>query len=184
MLKSFSVVSLVTILLFGSAPGSSASVVFPTTELSTVAAKPPAPDFTLPNSEGGAVKLSDLRGKVIVLNFWATWCPPCREEMPSMQTLWESFKDEDFELLAVNVGEDEDMVFAFRHELSKTLKFPILLDEKSQVARLYPIRGLPTTYVLDKQGRIVYQAVGGRDWNSDGIKQALRALMGPRTKAT
>jgi len=100
-----------------------------------------------------------------------------------MQTLWESFKGDDFELLAVNVGEDEDMVFAFRHELSKTLKFPILLDEKSQVARTYPIRGLPTTYVLDKQGRIVYQALGGRDWNSDEIKQALRELLGPRTKA-
>lgn len=183
LLRYFSLVSLVAVLLLGSGAGFSAPAVSPLILLSPVAAKPPAPDFNLPNSEGQSVKLSDLRGKVVVLNFWATWCPPCREEMPSMQTLWESFKGDDFELLAVNVGEDEDMVFAFRHELSKTLKFPILLDEKSQVARTYPIRGLPTTYVLDKQGRIVYQALGGRDWNSDEIKQALRELIGPSTKA-
>ncbi len=181
--RSFYLLSLVAILFLGPEPGLGAPGYSPLTLLSPVAAKPTAPDFTLPDSEGQSVKLSDLRGKVIVLNFWATWCPPCREEMPSMQTLWESFKGKDFELLAVNVGEDEDMVFAFRHELSKALKFPILLDQQSQVARMYPIRGLPTTYVLDKQGRIVYQAVGGRDWNSDEIKQLLRELIGPGTKA-
>jgi len=142
-----------------------------------VDSKPTAPDFTLPDSDGKKVKLSALRGKIVVLNFWATWCPPCREEMPSMEALWEELKGNEFELLAVNVGEDEDLVFAFRHEMPKTLKLPILLDEKSQVARQYPIRGLPTTYVLDKQGRIVYQAVGGRDWSAPKIVQILRALM-------
>lgn len=145
--------------------------------LSPIANKPPAPDFNLPDTDGRRVQLSSLRGKVVVLNFWATWCPPCREEMPSMQTLWESLKGQDFELLAVNVGEDEDLVFAFRHELSKTLTIPILLDENSEVAQRYPIRGLPTTYILDKQGRIVYQAIGGRDWLAPGIMETIQALI-------
>lgn len=145
--------------------------------LSPIATKPPASDFILPDTDGRRVQLSNFRGKVVVLNFWATWCPPCREEMPSMQTLWESLKGQDFELLAVNVGEDEDLVFAFRHELSTTLTIPILLDENSEVAQRYPIRGLPTTYIIDKQGRIVYQAIGGRDWLAPGIVDTIQALI-------
>jgi len=169
-------VAVVLMTLWTGSGASTAAVSLPS-QLSPIAAKPSAPDFTLPRYEGGPVTLSNLHGKVVVLNFWATWCPPCREEMPSMQTLWESLQGEDFELIAVNVGEDEDLVFAFRNEISKSLGFPILLDNNSEAAGRYPIRGLPTTYILDKQGRIVYQAIGGRDWSAPGILKTIRDLL-------
>jgi len=146
-------------------------------ELREVAARPEAPDISLPDSEGRPFTLSQLRGKVVLLNFWATWCPPCRAEMPSMQVLWDSLKGPGFELVAVNVGEDEDLVFAFRHELGTTLTFPVVMDKSGTSTRKYPVVGLPTSYVLDKKGRIVYVAEGGRDWTSPAIVNAIKALI-------
>lgn len=139
--------------------------------------KPPAPPFTLPDGEGGELSLADLEGKVVVLNFWATWCPPCRKEMPSMQALWETLRGDSFELLAVNVGEDDDQVFAFRYSFEPPLEFPIVIDADSEVTGRYPVTGLPTTFVVDKQGRLVYRAVGEREWQADGIIDLIRQLM-------
>lgn len=153
-----------------------------TETLIPVTDRPAAPAFTLPDTDGNEVSLIDLRGKVIVLSFWATWCPPCREEMPSMQSMWQRLRGDDFELLAVNVGEDEDQVFAFRYEFEQALEFPIVLDEHSKVVSEYPVRGLPTTFVIDKHGRIAYRAVGGHDWSADSIIDTVGSLMrSPRT---
>ena len=142
--------------------------------LTAIPSRPLAPSFNLPDDEGEMHALSDYKGKVVIINFWATWCPPCRAELPSMNKAWEKLKDHDVQMLAVNVGEDEDTVFAFTGE--QEINFQILLDESGEIINLWPVRGLPTTFVLDKEGRVVYRAVGGRDWNSDEIINIIKKL--------
>lgn len=138
----------------------------------------PAPEFTLPDLDGKTHALADYRGKVVVLNFWATWCPPCRYEMPSMQRAWEKVRDEGIVFIAVDVGEDSDTVFTFLADYP--VEFPLLLDEEAKVIEQYPVTGLPTTYVIDPQGRITHRAVGGREWDDPNLLASLRALRQPQ----
>lgn len=145
-----------------------------TQRLREIPERPQAPDFSLRDMDGVEHRLSAYRGKVVILNFWATWCPPCREEMPSMQRAWQQLKDEDIVMLAINVGEDEDRIFEFT--ASYPVDFPLLLDLDSAVIGSWPVRGLPTTFVIDPQGRIVYRAIGGRDWSAAGLLRKIRAL--------
>lgn len=142
----------------------------------TAAQKPmPAPEFTLPDLDGKPHALADYRGKVVVLNFWATWCPPCRYEMPAMQRAWEKVRDEDIVFIGVDVGEDTDTVFTFLADYP--VDFPLLLDEEAKVIEQYPVTGLPTTYIIDPQGRITHRAVGGREWDDEGLLNELRELL-------
>ena len=136
--------------------------------------KAPAPQFVLSDLDGGIHRLSDYRGKVVIINFWATWCPPCREEMPSMQRAWEQLRGEGIGMLAINVGEDEDAVFQFT--ANYPVEFPLLLDQDSSVTAAWPVRGLPTTFVVDPGGRLVYRAIGGREWDDPGLLTRIRAL--------
>lgn len=136
--------------------------------------KAPAPDFTLPDVDGNAVRLSDFRGKVVIVNFWATWCPPCRFEMPSLQRAWEKLKDDGGAVIAVHVGGKEDEVWQFMS--SYDLSFPIVLDKDSSVIKAWPVKGLPTTLVVDPEGLIRYRAIGGREWDDPAILDAVRAL--------
>ena len=124
-----------------------------------------AETFTLKTLKGGMASLEDYRGKLIFLNFWATWCPPCRAEMPSMQRLWEEFKEEDFVILAINIQEEIKLVSSFMNE--RGLSFPVLLDEKGVVARSYGISGIAATFFLNPDGEIIGKAVGARDWASE-----------------
>jgi peroxiredoxin len=125
--------------------------------------RPPAPDFTLQDVDGKTWQLSELRGRPVIVNFWATWCPPCREEMPSMQRAWEQLQAEGVVLLAINVGESADTVFQFT--ANYPVDFPLLLDLDSAVLNQWPVQGLPATFVVDPQGRIAYRAIGGREWD-------------------
>ena len=134
-----------------------------------------AEDFTLKTLKGGTVSLKDYRGRLIFLNFWATWCGPCRAEMPSMQRLWEEFKEEDFVILAINIQEESKLVSSFMDE--RGLFFPVLLDEKGKVARSYGIRGIPTTFFLNPEGEIIGKAVGARDWASKESFQLIEELL-------
>lgn len=131
----------------------------------------PAPGFSLEDMNGNKHDLKDYRGRVVVVNFWATWCPPCREEMPSMEKAWEKLQKNNIAMLAINVGEDADTIFTFTADYPVT--FPLLMDRDSSVIKAWPVRGLPTTFVIDKQGRIVYRVIGGRDWNSPEMVQML-----------
>jgi thiol-disulfide isomerase/thioredoxin len=112
-----------------------------------------------------------------MLNFWASWCPPCRREIPSMEALHQTFKDEAFAILAINEWETEDHVFAFMGQLPVEPGFPILLDKDSAVAQSFGVKGLPTTLLLDTEGKIVYRAVGGRDFNHPEVKIIIRELL-------
>jgi peroxiredoxin len=136
----------------------------------------PAPDFTLRDDDGKAHRLSDYRGKVVVLMFWATWCPPCRYEMPSMERARRKLEGQGVVILGVNVGEDEATVFAFTGRYP--VKFPLLLDRDGAVIARYPVIGLPTTYIIDPAGNVTHRAIGGREWDDDGLLDQLRRLRG------
>jgi thiol-disulfide isomerase/thioredoxin len=144
----------------------------------TAMSKPmPAPDFTLEDMDANKFSLKDYRGKVILLNFWATWCPPCRREMPSLERLHQNFKDKDFVVLAVNQMEAVDQVFAYTGGLEVEPTFAILFDKDSNVSRGYGVQGLPTTYIIDKKGNIRYRAIGGREFDHPEVEKQIMQLI-------
>lgn len=142
--------------------------------LTRLADAPLAPDFSLLDIDGAVYRLSDYRGRVVIVNFWATWCPPCREEMPSMQRAWEQLRAEGILMFGINVGEDEDTIFQFTADYP--VDFPLLMDSDSSVTGMWPVRGLPTTFVIDPAGRLVYQAIGSREWDDPALLALVRAL--------
>ena len=125
-----------------------------------------APDFTLTTLDGKEVKLSDLKGKKVVLNFWATWCPPCKAEMPHMQNFYEDYsQDENVEILAINLtnGDKVESVQNFVQDYGLT--FPIPMDEEGKVNEIYQAITIPTSYMIDTKGRIQNKVVGPMDEN-------------------
>lgn len=137
-----------------------------------------APDFSLSGLDGTLHALSDYHGKVVLLNFWASWCPPCRHEMPSLEKLHQELKNKPFQVLACDQEEDDDTVFVFTSQLDPAPTFPLLMDRKSTVSRTYDVPGLPTSFLIDKSGRIAYRAVGGRDFGHAAIRALIEKLMG------
>jgi thiol-disulfide isomerase/thioredoxin len=137
--------------------------------------KVPLLDFRLPLLSGETQSLGGLAGKVVFLNFWATWCPPCREEMPSMEKLYRRFRNEGLEFLAVDIQESKKDVEAFMKEHS--LSFPVALDSSGEAAVMYGVRGIPTTYIIDRDGAIIASAVGGRQWDSPEMLHAFGLLL-------
>jgi thiol-disulfide isomerase/thioredoxin len=135
-------------------------------------------DFSLPLTNGRVQKLSELKGKVVFLNFWATWCGPCRSEMPSMETLYRRFKDSGLEILAVNCAEEAGDVKAFMENYK--LSFPTALDESGAVSRQYGIRAIPATYILDREGGIILKVTGSLDWDTPKIVAAFEELLKTR----
>lgn len=145
--------------------------------LTPVRAVIPASDFELEDMDEEKIKLTKYRGKVVLINFWATWCPPCIREMPSMEKLHQQINADDFKVLAVNQMEDIDQVFAFTGQLEVDPTFDILFDTTSEVSHAYGVRGLPTTYLIDKQGNIRYRAVGGREFNHPEVVKIINQLI-------
>lgn len=135
----------------------------------------PSVAFALPLLGGESVRMADYLGKVVFLNFWATWCPPCREEMPSMQSLYDELAPQGFEIIAVNVLEPESTVAEFIDEFGYT--FPILLDTDGRVMAQYGVRAYPTTYVIDRKGYVLGVRPGGHDWASPAVIGAFRELL-------
>ena len=132
-------------------------------------------DFTLPLLDGTSQSLAALRGQVVFLNFWATWCGPCRMEMPSMEAVYRRLKDRPFTILAVNLGERADVVSKFMREYNLT--FPVALDSSGETGMLYGAQSIPTTYLIDKRGLFVSRIVGSIDWNEEKIIAAFEALL-------
>ncbi|OHD20714.1 MAG: hypothetical protein A2064_09670 [Spirochaetes bacterium GWB1_66_5] len=121
-------------------------------------------DFTLSDLSGKKVSLSQYRGKLVFLNFWATWCPPCRAEMPSMERLYQKLKGQGLVVLGVDLQEDAKSVQKFVEE--HKLTFPILLDSDGRVGTTYGARSIPTTYIIGRDGSALGGTVGGREWDS------------------
>lgn len=136
----------------------------------------PAPDFQLKTVDGRSIRLSDLKGKVVLVNFWATWCPPCKQEMPSMERLYARLHNQGLEILAVNIESDGDEVLPeFLRQHPHT--FPILMDLEGDVQQTYGVFRFPETFVVDKTGKVVQHIIGGRDWTSRDIVSALKKLL-------
>ena len=129
---------------------------------------------------GNAVRLSDFRGKIVFLNFWATWCPTCVVEMPSMEKLHRRFKNQDFAMIAVNMQESEAQVKSFFEKMQ--LSFTALLDANGEVAAGLAVNALPTTYFLDKEGRIMGMALGPREWDKQASIELFEFLINHRTE--
>ena len=137
---------------------------------------PPMLDFTLDDLTGKKIQLSSLKGKVILVNFWATWCPPCRAEMPGMEKLYQTLKSNpDFVMLAVDSQEDPATVKAFIEK--NKYHFPVLLDQNGTVTAQYSIRAFPTSYIIDRKGRVIGGVVGARAWETPGMLKGLQKLL-------
>jgi len=134
-------------------------------------------DVAFLGEDGDEMSLAAYEGQYVVLNFWATWCPPCRREMPSMQRLYEKFNERGLVVVAVNQFEDPDLVFEFTGRLSLEPTFPILFDRESRVSEQFKVKGLPTTYLLDKQGKIRYRAIGGREFDHPEVEALIEGLL-------
>jgi peroxiredoxin len=136
---------------------------------------PPAPDFTLVNLENKKVSLKDFRGKLVFLNFWASWCTPCREEMPAMERLYQQYKDKGFVILAISVKDGRSDSLAFVKELKIT--YPTALDPEGEVGQLYSVWGLPVTYLIDPKGIILARLWGPADWYSANARGLISSLL-------
>lgn len=137
--------------------------------------KSPTPEFVLPDPTGKMLSLKDFRGKLVLLNFWASWCVPCREEMPAMERLYQEFKDRGFVILAVNIKDTRKNALAFVEELKLT--YPILLDPPGEVGLLYGAWGLPATYLIGAEGEGLARAWGPADWHSPGARELIKSLL-------
>lgn len=123
--------------------------------------------LSLVDVEEQPISLESFKGKVILLNFWATWCPPCIKEMPSMERLRNQLTGKPFEVVAINVGESPTTVSSFMLELDTELTFPILLDQDAKSFGQLGLRGLPMTLILDHEGNIIEKVLGGREWDDE-----------------
>ena len=133
-------------------------------------------DFTVPTPDGASLTLAGYRGRVVLLNFWATWCVPCREEMPAMERLSQRFRDRGLVVLAISVdAPGSPAVVPFAKELGLT--YPIGLDPKMALARQYGVRGLPASFLLDRTGAVVGRALGSRDWDSPAAHGVVEWLL-------
>jgi peroxiredoxin len=135
-----------------------------------------APDFTLPALSGEEIRLADFKDKVVLINFWATWCGPCRDEMPAMELLWRRFKDQGFVILAISVDNgSKNRINTFIRKLGLT--YPVLLDPKEHVSDRYKLFGLPTSYLIARNGKIAGKVAGPLDWSSPEVASVIERML-------
>jgi peroxiredoxin len=135
----------------------------------------PAPDFTLKSRSGENIKLSELRGNVVMVNFWASWCGPCRQEMPLLQQLYVRYQGMGFTLLGVNVDEDPAAAQKMLKEIP--VNFPILYDSSNKVSKQYQVKAMPSTFMVDRDGNIRYLHKGYKAGYEDDYQQQIRTLL-------
>ena len=134
-----------------------------------------APNFELEDIDGEAFDLKSTRGQWVFLHFWASWCGPCREEMPTIQALSETIDEDKLHFVLVNTAEDEDTIFMFLGDVAENLTS--MMDQDGQVTEIWKPRGLPTTFLIDPDGMVRYQAIGGREWNHETYNQFISSLV-------
>ena len=136
-----------------------------------------APNFELEDSDGELFNLESTRGQWVFLHFWASWCGPCREEMPTIQSLFNTIGEDKLHFVLVNTAEDEDTIFNFLGVVAPNLIS--MMDTDGLVTEVWKPRGLPTTFLIDPEGRVRYQAIGGREWNQAVYTQFIKNLVSP-----
>jgi peroxiredoxin len=138
-----------------------------------------APEFRLPSLDGRVVSFSDLKSKVVMIHFWATWCPPCVEEMPTLDGLYDALRGSGFELIAVSVDEaGTDVVTAFMKK--NRLNVPVLMDPDKTISGLYGTFRFPESYIVDRNGIIRYKAIGPRDWGNPANRKIVQDILDAR----
>ena len=135
-----------------------------------------APSLVLADIRGVEHSLEQYRGKVVVVNFWATWCPPCVEELPSLESAWQRYRQQGLVVLAVS-GEERDVVTSFLERLPSDITFPVLIDGDMKSGNRWQIRGLPTTVVVDRSGDVHWRAEGQLDFSASDVNKKLLALL-------
>ena len=134
----------------------------------------PVPSFTVPGIHGGSISTDDFAGTVTLLNFWATWCPPCRREMPAIERLHKQMEGYNFRIVAVSVSENKQTVQKFLE--SENYTFPIYLDERGAIGASLASQGIPTSYIIDATGAIIAGIVGAYDFDNEEIIRILREI--------
>ena len=134
-----------------------------------------APDFTLPSLDGPNLRLQEQRGRVVMINFWASWCGPCRVEMPHLARLYEKYRGSGFTVLAVNIDESPQKAASLATQLG--MRFPVLLDTDKKVSRLYDLSTMPSTVLVDRDGRVRYVHRGYRDGYEETYDKQIRELL-------
>ena len=135
-----------------------------------------APPLALVDTRGVEHSLEQYRGKVVVVNFWATWCPPCVEELPSLENAWQRYRQQGLVVLAVS-DEDRDVVTSFLERLPTDITFPVLIDGEMKSGNRWQIRGLPTTVIIDRSGDVYWRAEGQLDFSALDVNEKLLALL-------
>ena len=143
------------------------------TGMTPIPSRPPAPVLQLKDSDDQLIDLAQYRGRVVLVNFWATWCPPCRQEFPSLGRVRERFPPGTFEVIAVNVGEEVETAFPF----TGSTPFPVVFDNEAKTLAAWSVRGLPTTFLVDRQGHLAFQATGGREFDAADIVVIIEQLL-------
>ncbi|MFZ3092052.1 MAG: TlpA disulfide reductase family protein [Nitrospirota bacterium] len=136
----------------------------------------PAPDFTLKDTSGKNASLKDYKGRVVMINFWATWCPPCRQEMPSMEELFKEYNKKGFEILAISSDSQGEKIVKPFMEFYE-LNFRALMDPEGNVHSIYGVTAIPTTYIVDKQGNVTHKIMGPMDWKDKKSKEMIERLL-------
>ena len=134
-----------------------------------------AVDFSIKSLSGKQYNLSDFKGKVVLLNFWATWCGPCKSEVNDIDTLYRTLKDENFTVMALDIREKGKVIRKFMNK--NEIDFPVYLDDTGNIASQYGVNGIPTTFIIDPDGKVVGWAVGPRRWGSVSSVALMRSLM-------
>jgi len=135
----------------------------------------PAPYFTVMNPEGRKIGMNDLKGKLVLLNFWATWCPPCRLEMPSMEKLYREYKGKGLEVVAMNFMEGLEPINKFLKE--NKFSFTVLLDSDAKVSERYGVHALPVTFLIGRKGNMLVRSIGYKDWHSEESRKFISSLL-------
>ena len=172
----------VSIMLISTVPHSASAQVsadairaLQTANIRVLAQRPDIIDFTLPLLNGELNSLSSHKGKVVILNFWATWCPPCRAEMPSMEALYKRFQNQGLEILALDIGESAAVVQQFIRNNNYT--FPVLLDLSGTAGSVYGVTAIPTSFIIDRGGKIISRITGSIQWDTPRVIAAFETLL-------
>ena len=174
-LRCLSVILILLVSLFFTAEGGEDDF-FSKIRINPIKGNKKAPDFSLRDLNGKKVGIKQFKGKIIFLNFWATWCGPCKEEMPSLEVLHRQFKGDNFVLLTISV--DYEGLKPVQEFLNKQhYTFPVLLDPNGETLDLFEVKGIPTTFIIDKKGRVIGRAIGPRDWKSPEVFSLINLLI-------